>query len=67
LLIEPFKEKENKEAIWNSESSKSPDPDGVSFSFIKKHWELLEKDVFSAVQYFHKEGKIPKGYNASFI
>lgn len=64
LLIEPFKEEEIKEAIWNCDSSKSPGPDGVSFSFIKKYWELLENDVIGAVQYFHKEGKIPKGCNA---
>ena len=43
LRIEPFTMEEVKKAIWNRESSKSLGPDGVSFSFVKKHWELLEK------------------------
>ena len=64
FLTEPFEDNEIKEAIWNS---KSPGPDGVTFSFIKKYWGLLEKDVMGAVKHFHSEGKIPKGCNASFI
>jgi len=36
LLTEPFKVKEVKD-IWSRESSKSPEPDGVSFKFVKKH------------------------------
>ena len=59
LLTDPFEEKEIKEAIWNCDSHKSPRPDGVTFSFIKKNWCLLEKDVLGAVKFFHKEGKIP--------
>jgi len=62
-----LRKKEIKDAIWDCESSKSPGLDGISFSFIKKHWVLLEKDVFGAINYFHREGKVSKGYNASFI
>ena len=40
LLTDPFDEKEIKEAIWNCDSQKSPGPDGVTFSFIKKYWGL---------------------------
>ena len=67
LLTDPFEEKEIKEAIWNCDSHKSPGPDGVTFSFIKNKWCLLEKEVLGAVKFFHKEGKIPKGCNASFL
>jgi len=67
LLTDPFDVKEIKDAIWNCDSSKSPGPDGVTFSFIKKHWGMLEKDVMGAIKHFHSEGKIPKGCNASFI
>lgn len=37
-LVEPFSEDEIKSAVWNCESDKSPGPDGVTFSFIKKFW-----------------------------
>jgi len=67
FLTDPFDDKEIKDAIWNCDSSKSPGLDEVTFSFIKKHWGLLEKDVMGAVKHFHSEGKIPKGCNASFI
>ncbi|XP_068498505.1 uncharacterized protein [Phaseolus vulgaris] len=67
LLTDPFEEKEIKEAIWNCDSHKSPGPDGVTFSFIKNKWCLLEKEVLGVVKFFHKEGKIPKGCNASFL
>jgi len=56
LLTDPFDEKEIKEAIWNCDSHKSPGPNGVTFSFIKNNWCLLEKDVLGAVKFFHREG-----------
>ena len=67
MLTEPFEEQEIKEAVWHCDNNKSSDLDGVSLGFIKKHWYLLVNDVVGAVKYFHKEGKIPKGCNASFI
>ena len=67
FLTDPFDDKEIKEAIWNCDSQKSPGPDGVTFSFIKNNWSFLEKDMLGVVKFFHKEGTIPKGCNASFI
>jgi len=67
FLSDPFDEKEIKESIWNCGSHKSPGPDGVTFNFIKNNWSFLEKEMYGAVKFFHKEGKIPKGCNASFI
>ncbi|XP_068503760.1 uncharacterized protein [Phaseolus vulgaris] len=67
LLTDPFDEKEIKEAICDCDSHKSPGPDGVTFSFIKNNWCLLEKDMLGAVKNFHREGKIPKGCNASVL
>ena len=67
LLTNPFDEKEIKDTIWNCDGHKSPGPDGVTFSFIKNNWSVLEKDVLGAVKFFHREGKIPEGCNASFL
>ena len=66
-MTDPFDEKEIKDAIWNCDGHKSPDPNGVTFSFIKNNWCLLEKDVLGAVKFLYREGKIPKGSNASFL
>ena len=67
LLTDPFDEKEIKDAIWNCDGHKSPGPDGVTFSFIKNNWCVLEKDMLGVVQFFHREGKIPEGCNVSFL
>ena len=67
LLTAPFEDIEIKEVIWEWKCNKRSGPDGVSFIFIKKHWEILKNDVFEAVKTFHNEGMIQKGCNASFI
>jgi len=54
MLVEPFEEKEIKDAIWDCDSSKSPVPKGTTFSFIKKYLDQLHKDVVEAVKYFHR-------------
>jgi len=43
MLVEYFEEKEIKDAIWDCDSSKIPIPDGITFSFIKKYWNLRSK------------------------
>jgi len=67
FLTSVFEEIEIKNAIWECGSGKSPAPHRLSFSSIKKHWKNLKKDVIAAIQSFHNEGSIPRGYNASFI
>ena len=66
-LIKPFSEGEVKEAIWDCDSFKSPGPDGVNFGFIKEFWIELKDDVMRFVSEFHRNGKLAKGINATFI
>jgi hypothetical protein len=66
-LIRPFSEGEVKEAIWDCDSFKSPGPDGVNFGFIKEFWTELKDDVMRFVSEFHRNGKLAKGINATFI
>ncbi|XP_024642258.1 uncharacterized protein [Medicago truncatula] len=66
-LIQPFSEGEVKEAIWDCDSFKSSGPDGVSFGFIKEFWSELKVDVMRFVSEFHRNGKLAKGINATFI
>jgi len=66
-LIVGFTKKEIRDAVWQCEGVKSPDPDGFNFNFLKKCWEVIKVEVVEAVEQFHENGIIPKGYNASFV
>nr|GEY93610.1 RNA-directed DNA polymerase, eukaryota [Tanacetum cinerariifolium] len=54
-------------AVWNCGDNKSPGPDGYSFEFLKKYWDLIGSDLCEAVEYFFRNGSFPKGCNSSFI
>lgn len=66
-LIDEFSEEEIRHAVWECESSKSPGPDGFNFFFIKEFWEVIKKDIIAYIQEFHKNGKLVRGINCSFI
>jgi len=66
-LVAMFIEEEIKDAVWQREGSKSPEPDGFNFNFIKKSWEFIKEEIIVALALFHMTGSIPKGCNASFI
>nr|GEZ72628.1 RNA-directed DNA polymerase, eukaryota, reverse transcriptase zinc-binding domain protein [Tanacetum cinerariifolium] len=58
---------EIKRAVWDCGVDKFSGPDGFTFSFIRRFWSLLEKDVVAVVKYFFTSGTFTKGCNASFI
>nr|KAJ0216241.1 hypothetical protein LSAT_V11C300125010 [Lactuca sativa] len=66
-LEAPFTIEEIKEAIWTCGSEKSSGPDGLSFKFIKRNWEIMKHDIVNGVKYFESYGVISRGCNASFI
>lgn len=66
-LIKPFSVEEVKNAVWDCESFKSPGPDGISFGFLKDFWDLLKGDVMRFLVEFHRNGKLAKGINSTFI
>ena len=66
-LILPFSQEEVKQAIWDCDSFKSPGPDGVSFGFLKEFWELIKEDFMRFMTEFHRNGKLTKGVNSTFI
>lgn len=67
LIESPITLKEIKEAIWSCGNEKSPGPDGFTFKFIKKYWEVLLGDIAAVVKYFEKYGKFDSSYNSLFI
>jgi hypothetical protein len=66
-LILPFSEVEVKAAVWDCDSFKSPGPDGVNFGFIKDFWEIIKGDVMRFISEFHRNGKLSRGINSTFI
>nr|GEW32371.1 RNA-directed DNA polymerase, eukaryota, reverse transcriptase zinc-binding domain protein [Tanacetum cinerariifolium] len=56
-----------KTTVWNCRDNKSPGPDGYSFGFIKKYWDLIGTDVCEAVEHFFVKCSFPNGCNSSFI
>jgi len=66
-LIKPFSVGEVKAVIWDCDSFKSPGPDGVNFGFIKEFWEELKGDVMRFITDFHRNGKLTRGINTTFI
>lgn len=67
FLMQPFDEKEIRDAVWDCGSHKSPGPDGLNFNFIKELWDLMKPEVRRFLDEFYVNGRFPKGTNASFI
>jgi len=53
--------------MWDCDSFKSLIPDGVNFGFIKEFWLNLKDDIMRFVNEFHRNGKLAKGINSTFI
>ncbi|PNX60849.1 cysteine-rich receptor-like protein kinase, partial [Trifolium pratense] len=66
-LTKPFSELEVKSAVWDCDSYKSPGLDGINFGFIKDFWADLRGDVMRFISDFHRNGKLSKGINSTFI
>ncbi|GKD41716.1 putative RNA-directed DNA polymerase, eukaryota, reverse transcriptase zinc-binding domain protein [Tanacetum coccineum] len=50
---------ELKAAVWGCGSEKAPGPDGYTFAFVKKYWDMLKVDIFGFVNSFLSSRKMP--------
>ncbi|KAK2449150.1 hypothetical protein QL285_008374 [Trifolium repens] len=66
-LTKPFTEAEVKAAVWDCDSFKSPGPDVINFGFYKDFWLDLRGDVMRFISEFHRNGRLAKGLNSTFI
>ncbi|GKV31185.1 hypothetical protein SLEP1_g39903 [Rubroshorea leprosula] len=66
-LVGAFSEEEIDVAVRECDSSKAPGPNGFNFDFVKNVWELIRVDVIRFLHEFHKNGKLVRGLNTSFI
>jgi hypothetical protein len=55
------------EVIELSDGNKSPGPNGFNFSFFKKFWGLLEKEIMCLFAEFHDSAKLPSCFFSYFI
>lgn len=66
-LIKSFSMDEVKEVVWDCDSFKSPGPCGINFGFIKDFWHDMKDEIMRFVSEFHRNGKLSKGINTTFI
>jgi hypothetical protein len=62
-----FSREEVVEVILLSDGNKSPGPDGFNFSFFKKFWGVLEKEVLRLFDEFHSSATLPACFSSYFI
>lgn len=67
MLAEIPPGKEIYQAMLIMGSYKSPGPDGVSVTFFKIYYEIIEKDVINQVQKVFRLRRVPKAFNHTFI
>nr|GEV01332.1 RNA-directed DNA polymerase, eukaryota, reverse transcriptase zinc-binding domain protein [Tanacetum cinerariifolium] len=58
---------EIKRAVWDCGIDKAPGPDGFTFGFYRRYWDIIGNDVVDVVKLFFLHGEIPKGGSSSFI
>nr|GEX97815.1 RNA-directed DNA polymerase, eukaryota, reverse transcriptase zinc-binding domain protein [Tanacetum cinerariifolium] len=56
-----------KRAVWDYGIDKAARPDGFTFGFYRRYWDIIGNDVVDDVKWFLLHGEIPKEGNSSFI
>ncbi|GKF19672.1 RNA-directed DNA polymerase, eukaryota, partial [Tanacetum coccineum] len=63
----PISRDEIRKAVWGCGENKSPGPDGFTFDFFRKFWQVVGPDFCTAVEWFFDHAAFPIGCNSSFI
>ncbi|GKV49617.1 hypothetical protein SLEP1_g56358 [Rubroshorea leprosula] len=66
-LERPFSVEEIEEALRSCDGSKAPGPDGYNFNFLKFACHSIKEDFINFFSEFHRNGKLVRGLNSSFI
>ncbi|GLT51155.1 hypothetical protein SLA2020_245850 [Shorea laevis] len=66
-LERPFSVEEIEEGLRSCDGSKAPGPDGYNFNFLKFAWHCIKEDFIKFFSEFHRNGKLVRGLNSSFI
>ncbi|GJU97790.1 RNA-directed DNA polymerase, eukaryota [Tanacetum coccineum] len=63
----PITSDEIRSAVWACGENKSPGPDGFTFEFFRRFWDVIGPDFCLAVKWFFDHNSFAKGCNSSFI
>nr|GEV04165.1 RNA-directed DNA polymerase, eukaryota [Tanacetum cinerariifolium] len=66
-LEAPISRDEIRRAVWDCGENKSPGPDGFTFEFFCRFWNIVGPDLFLAVEWFFHHASFHVGCNSSFI
>nr|GFB15385.1 hypothetical protein [Tanacetum cinerariifolium] len=66
-LEAPISNDEIRAAVWGCDVDKSPCPDGFTFEFFRKFWNIIGPDFCLAVLWFFDHGGFAVGCNSSFV
>nr|GEY68211.1 RNA-directed DNA polymerase, eukaryota [Tanacetum cinerariifolium] len=58
---------EIRRAVWDCGENKSPGPDGFTFEFFRRFWNIVGPDLCLAVEWFFHHAYFHVGCNSSFI
>jgi len=67
ILTSSFHKDEVKAAIWDCDGYKSPGLDGILLGFFKDFLPELKSDIMQFVSEFHRNSRLSKGINSTFI
>jgi len=63
----PFTVDEVKVLGWDYDSFKSRGLDDINFGFIKEFWANMKDDIIRFITDFHRNGRLTKSINCTFI
>ncbi|GJU17261.1 RNA-directed DNA polymerase, eukaryota [Tanacetum coccineum] len=66
-LENPITRDEIRKAVWGCGENKSPGPDGFTFDFFHKFWNIIGSDFCAAVEWFFDHSSFTRGCNSSFV
>ncbi|GKD15265.1 RNA-directed DNA polymerase, eukaryota [Tanacetum coccineum] len=66
-LENPITRDEIRKAVWGCGENKSPGPDGFTFDFFRKFWNIIGSDFCAAVEWFFDHSSFTRGCNSSFV
>nr|GFA42994.1 RNA-directed DNA polymerase, eukaryota [Tanacetum cinerariifolium] len=66
-LEAPLSRDEIRKVVWGCDKNKSLGPDGFTFEFFRKFWDVVGPDLCIVVEWFFEHCSFSKGCNSSFI
>lgn len=66
-LTKDITENEIRQAVFDMNPDKAPDPNGMTPLFLQKYWSIVGTDIVSAIQSFFYSNFLFKSVNVTII